>query len=104
MNTLTPKPAPQQGQIHTLAPVIQRWAELCKQQAEREPSAALRWYLEGRADAHQMDAIRIREALSPSLAQAPPKKGIAFALAYEAFLNMLTAVIQTDPATLPEPP
>lgn len=92
-----------QSQVHTLAPVIQRWAELCKQQAQNEPSAALRWYLHGRADAHHMDAVRVREAISPTVSRAPPRTGIAFALAYEALLNMMNAITQSDPETPPEP-
>lgn len=98
------KLSPDQSRVQALAPVMQRWAELCKQQAEKEPSAALRWYLLGRADAHHMDAARIREALAPSTTQHPPAKAIAFALAYEALLQMMSAVTQLDHETLPEPP
>lgn len=90
------KLSPELAQVHTLAPVIQRWAELCKQQAEQEPSAALSWYLQGRADAHQMDAARLREALSPSTRLRPPTQGVAFVHAYEALLNLLRAT--TEPA------
>lgn len=104
MDEPTHKLHPNQSQVHALAPIVQRWAELCKQHAEHEPSAALRWYLHGRADAHHMDAVRIREALSPSVPHDPPRKGVAFTLAYEALLNMMTAITQLEPETLPEPP
>lgn len=91
------KLSPEQTRVHTLAPVIQRWAELCKQQAKQEPGAALSWYLQGRADAHQMDAARLREALSPSTRQRPPIQGIVFVHAYEALLDLLRATAEPDP-------
>jgi len=102
------KLSPELTQVHALAPVIQRWAELCKQQAEQEPSAALSWYLQGRADAHQMDAARLREALAPSTRQRPPTQGVAFVHAYEALLNVLRATTPMrsngDNAPLPATP
>lgn len=94
MTSPVTKLTPAEAQLHSLAPVMQRWAELCKAQAKHEPSNALSWYLQGRADAHYMDAIRIRQALSPTILREPPKQGISFIHAYEALLEMMNAIAE----------
>ena len=93
-----------EAHVHSLAPVIQRWAELCKKQADQEPTAALAWYLQGRADAHQMDAARLREALSPTITNLPPKQGISFIKAYEPLLEMMHAITEPPDDIPPNPP
>lgn len=98
------KLSPAESQAYALAPVMQRWAELCKQHARQEPSAALRWYLSGRADAHEMDAARLREALTPSILQSPPDEGAILTRAYEALLQIMRAITQPDPPAPPQNP
>lgn len=84
--------------ISALASLFQRWAELCRQQADREISPALRWYLKGRADSHEMDAARAREMADPTVKGLPPKGDGLFTPAYRAVLQMMTAV-QAEDAT-----
>lgn len=98
------KLSPAQTQVHALAPVIQRWAELCQTHADLEPSAALTWYLQGRADAHAMDAARLRETISPTTLNDPPKQGLAFIKAYETLLEMMHAIAQPGTPLPPAPP
>lgn len=95
---------PLPGHIQALAPIIQRWAELCKAFAELEPGAALSWYLQGRADAHLMDASRLREAISPTVLLHPPKEGVSFIDAYETLLKMMQAISQPNTNAPPESP
>lgn len=76
----------------SLAPLFQRWSELCRRSIADETTAALRWYLMGRADAHQMDADRARELISPTVALNPSSDGSEFVSAYDAFLGMLRAM------------
>lgn len=91
------------AEVAGLAPMFQKWAELCRRQVGSELSAALQWYLAGRADAHLMDAARIREATSPSVRMAPPSGGgqAHFVKAYEAFLGILASVSDSMPAEEP---
>jgi len=81
-----------QADVVGLAPLFQKWAEMCRMQVGGELSAALQWYLAGRADAHAMDAQRVRELASPSVRAGPPRDGGDFVKAYEAFLSILQAV------------
>jgi len=97
MTLKTQQLGPDEARVYVLAPVIQRWAEMCKQRVQDEPGAALRWYLEGRADAHAMDAARIRECVAPSVAAGPPPGGVAFIRAYEALLEMMASMASTAP-------
>lgn len=104
MTQIIRKLTAREAQLHSLAPVIQRWAELCKQQAKNEPVATLRWYLIGRSDAHAMDAHRVRETLSPTTTLNPPDEGVAFVNAYEALLNMMRAMSPEPPTQTPDTP
>ena len=61
------------------------------------------WYLEGRADAHKMDAARLREAMAPTVFNGPPKHLTSFITAYETLLDMMHAISQPAPDTPTEP-
>jgi len=98
------KLTPQETKLHSLAPIMQRWSELCKQQGKTDPTPTLRWYLIGRADAHAMDAHRVRESLLPTTTLNPPVEGVAFVNAYEALLNMMHAMIQPPSTQTPDTP
>ena len=76
----------------SLGPLFQRWAELCRRSIQDETAPAIRWYLLGRADAHQMDADRARELVAPTVSLSPAGDGSEFASAYEAFLGMIRAM------------
>ena len=79
----------QSSAITSLERIMQRWSEICVQQAEREPTIELQWYLRGRADAHALDAERARAMAHPT-ATIKPVKADLFTQAYKAALALLT--------------
>ena len=75
--------------ITSLETTMQRWAELCTQQAKKEIPVELKWYLKGRAEAHAMDAERARCIAHPT-AKIEPSGEDPFTPAYRAALKLMT--------------
>lgn len=83
------------SELLALSRVMQRWAELCSQQLERELSPELMWYLKGRREAHAMDAERARAMADPVIIRKPPKAD-PFMGAYKATLELISGLVSGD--------
>jgi len=77
--------------LSALGVVFQRWAELCEAAANQEVTPGFQWFMKGAAQAHKLDAARIRGVLKPGVLKNPPKE-IPMASAYEALINAFTAM------------
>lgn len=77
--------------LSALGVVFQRWAELCESAASQEVTPGFQWFMKGAAQAHKLDAARIRGVLKPGVLKNPPKD-IPMASAYEALINAFTAM------------
>ena len=80
--------------VQSLGVLMQRWSELCRVQSNKEITAALKWYLRGRADAHMIDAARIRDVMDPSVRKMPPNEELGMVKAYEMMVNMVSTMSQ----------
>jgi len=83
------------SKLTALATTIQKWAELCARQGEREPTPELQWYLKGRSEAHAMDAERARALGNPTCDKRPPK-GDPFTAAYKATLALIGGLTKEE--------
>jgi len=86
------KLSPQAADVAALAPLFQKWAEVCGRFARDEVAPAMRWYLTGMQHANEMAAVRIREILRPTVKDGPQMDFTGLSDAFEAVLKMMSAM------------